>query len=115
MLKALAALSSLALCACAMPPMSPEQADRYWQMQLEQQRAYNQQQLEAQRAMVNRQPAIQAPQPFQPARLQAFWTGRMQQGQSVTGTFGFNCEYNYAGKTFWRMFSGSCPSSIDVQ
>lgn len=36
-------------------------------------------------------------------------------GQSVTGVAGMNCEYQYAGQKFWRMYQGSCPSSIDVR
>lgn len=47
--------------------------------------------------------------------LKAFWTGRSELGQSVTGSSGTNCEYNYAGNTFWRMYRGACPSSVDVQ
>lgn len=46
---------------------------------------------------------------------QAFFTGRMQMVQTVTGQSAWNCEYNYAGHTFWRTFIGSCPYSIDVQ
>jgi hypothetical protein len=44
----------------------------------------------------------------------AFWTGRMEQAQSVTYQMVWNCEYNYAGQTFWRAFRGSCPSSVEV-
>jgi hypothetical protein len=44
----------------------------------------------------------------------AFWTGRMETGQSVTGRFVYNCEYNYAGNTFWRAFGSYCPSSVEV-
>lgn len=107
--------AALALAGCALPPMSPEQAAHMRQMQLEQQRAYNAQMLEAQKAITNRQPAQQqSVQPFTSA-VQAFWTGQMRQAQSVTGVVGFNCEYNYAGRTFWRMFAGSCPSAVAVQ
>jgi hypothetical protein len=45
----------------------------------------------------------------------AFWTGRMVQVQTVTYQMAWNCEYNYAGQTFWRVFKTSCPSSIEVQ
>jgi len=44
----------------------------------------------------------------------AFWTGRMEQAQTVTYQIVWNCEYNYAGNTFWRAFRGSCPSSVEV-
>ena len=44
----------------------------------------------------------------------AFWTGRMEQAQSVTGQYVWNCQYMYAGNTFWRAFAGSCPSSVEV-
>ena len=49
------------------------------------------------------------------ATVTAFWTGKQVQAQTVTNQFGWNCEYNYAGKTFWRTFVGSCPSSVQVQ
>lgn len=45
----------------------------------------------------------------------AFWTGQQQQVQTVTGTYAWNCEYNYAGQTFWKVFTGSCPPSIEIQ
>ena len=51
----------------------------------------------------------------QPTGYIATWTGKQQIAQSVTGASGFSCEYNYAGRTFWRMFTSSCPSSIQVQ
>lgn len=54
-------------------------------------------------------------QPVQPPAQQAFWTGRSQIGQSVTGAIGTNCEYQYAGQKFWRMYQGGCPSSVDVR
>jgi hypothetical protein len=44
----------------------------------------------------------------------AYWTGASQIATSVTGRVGFNCEYNYAGRTFWVMFEGSCPSRVNV-
>ena len=44
----------------------------------------------------------------------AFWTGQMNYVQSVTGMYVMNCQYMYAGNIFWRAFSGSCPSSIQV-
>jgi hypothetical protein len=45
----------------------------------------------------------------------AYWTGKQTQVQTVTYQVGWNCEYNYAGRTFWRTFVGSCPSSVQVQ
>lgn len=46
----------------------------------------------------------------------AFWTGRMEQVTTVTYKIGWRCEYNYAGNTFWRVFTGgTCPSSVEVQ
>jgi len=44
----------------------------------------------------------------------AFWTGQVRYGQSVTGAYVANCQYQYAGNYFWRAFVGSCPSSIEV-
>lgn len=44
----------------------------------------------------------------------AFWTGRMEQAQSVTGNTVMNCEYMYAGNTFWRAFAGYCANSVEV-
>ncbi len=44
----------------------------------------------------------------------AFWTGQMRTGQSVTGAFVYNCQYQYAGNYFWRAFSSYCPSSVEV-
>jgi hypothetical protein len=49
------------------------------------------------------------------AAATAYWTGKQQQVQTVTYQSGWNCEYNYAGRTFWRTFVGSCPSSVQVQ
>jgi hypothetical protein len=45
----------------------------------------------------------------------AYWTGKQQQVQTVTYQYGWSCEYNYAGRTFWRTFVGTCPSSVQVQ
>lgn len=45
----------------------------------------------------------------------AVWTGKQEQVITVTYQIAWNCEYNYAGQTFWRVFQGSCPSSIEVQ
>jgi hypothetical protein len=55
--------------------------------------------------------------PAAPAQVgaTAHWTGKQQQVQTVTYQYGWNCEYTYAGQTFWRTFVGSCPSSVQVQ
>jgi hypothetical protein len=45
----------------------------------------------------------------------AFWTGRQEQVQTVTYQFAWNCEYNYAGQTFWKVFKNSCPSSVEIE
>jgi hypothetical protein len=45
----------------------------------------------------------------------AFFTGRQEQVQTVTYQFAWRCEYNYLGRKFWQIFTGSCPSSIEVQ
>lgn len=47
--------------------------------------------------------------------VNAFWTGKQQQVQTVTNQAGWNCEYNYAGQTFWRTYTGFCPASIQVR
>lgn len=55
-----------------------------------------------------------APAPVQLAAT-AYWTGKQTQVQTVTYQSGWTCEYSYAGRTFWRTFVGSCPSSVQVQ
>lgn len=46
----------------------------------------------------------------------AYFTGNMEHVTTVTGRSGVSCEYNYAGSTFWRTFSGSrCPNRIEVE
>lgn len=45
----------------------------------------------------------------------AFWTGRQQMTQTVTYQYVYKCEYNYASQTFWQLFKGYCPSSIELQ
>jgi hypothetical protein len=49
------------------------------------------------------------------AAATAYWTGKQNQVQTVTYQSGWNCEYNYAGQTFWRTFVGTCPTSVQVQ
>jgi hypothetical protein len=55
-----------------------------------------------------------APAPVQ-ITMQAFFTGRMETAQSVTGAYGFNCEYSVNGQKFWRMYVGSCPANVEVR
>ena len=46
----------------------------------------------------------------------ANWTGRQNQAQTVTHQQAINCEYQYAGATFWRLtMAPSCASSVQVQ
>jgi len=47
----------------------------------------------------------------------AYWTGKSEYVTTVTYKQGIKCEYNYAGNTFWRTFTGvsSCPSSVEVE
>ena len=54
-------------------------------------------------------------QPVQTAGVTAMWTGKQHQVQTVTNQFGWSCEYNYAGRTFTRVFTTTCPSSVQVQ
>lgn len=56
-------------------------------------------------------PTISFPQ----AGVTAIWTGNQKQVQTVTNQFGWTCEYNYSGQTFWRTFVSNCPSSVRVQ
>ncbi len=44
----------------------------------------------------------------------AFFTGRSMQVQTVTYQTGWKCQYSYGGNTFWRVFIGYCPNSIEV-
>jgi hypothetical protein len=55
------------------------------------------------------------PAPVQPPSAQAFFTGRSQQVQTVTGGMAWQCEYNYAGQTFALLFTSYCPSSAPVR
>jgi hypothetical protein len=45
----------------------------------------------------------------------AFFTGRMEQVQTVTYQMAWKCEYSYAGQKFWRIFKNTCPSSVEVE
>lgn len=46
---------------------------------------------------------------------QAFFTGQMHMVRTVTNQMAWECQYNYAGQTFWRTFMGSCPPTVEVQ
>lgn len=46
---------------------------------------------------------------------QAFWTGRSEQVQTVTYKWVWQCEYDYLGQKFWRLFERGCASSVEVQ
>lgn len=46
----------------------------------------------------------------------AFWTGKSEIVQTVTNQSGWECQYQYNGQYFTRVFVGStCPSSVQVQ
>lgn len=45
----------------------------------------------------------------------AFWTGKMVPVTTVTYQQAWNCQYNYAGQTFWQVHAGTCPSSVEVR
>lgn len=45
----------------------------------------------------------------------AFFTGMSQPIQTVTYQQGWRCQYNYAGRTFWMVFTGFCPATVEVQ
>ena len=45
----------------------------------------------------------------------AYFTGNMNMVTTVTYQMGYNCEYAYAGQTFWMVFTQYCPASIEVQ
>ena len=44
----------------------------------------------------------------------AYWTGKMEQVQTVTGRMAWNCEYSYNGQKFWRVYANTCPTSVKV-
>jgi hypothetical protein len=84
------------------------------------QAAYQQQQQANTQALTDalRRQSTGAYQPAAPApaaTASAYWTGRQEMSQSVTGAAGWKCEYSYGGQVFWRMFRTSCPSSIAVE
>jgi uncharacterized protein YdeI (BOF family) len=45
----------------------------------------------------------------------AFFTGNQKQVQTVTYQWAWQCEYNYNGTKFFRIFKNSCPSSVEVE
>jgi hypothetical protein len=52
---------------------------------------------------------------FQAHAATAYWTGAQRQVTTVTYQMVWECEYNYQGRVFTRLFQTSCPSSIEVQ
>lgn len=118
-MKAVIALSMLTLVGCATGPMTPEQQAFIKQWAHDRARAADQAAQTPYYKIVTPQQeqttSNQTAPVLGPMTVQAVWTGRSAPAQSVTGSFGTNCEFNYAGKVFWRMFSGTCPSSISVQ
>jgi len=51
-----------------------------------------------------------------PAGGLAVWTGRSRPTFTVAGAVGVDCEYNFMGRSFGRVFAGSaCPPTIEVQ
>lgn len=45
----------------------------------------------------------------------AFFTGRQEMVTTVTYQQAWRCEYNYNGRNLYFIFSGSCPSIVEVQ
>jgi hypothetical protein len=45
----------------------------------------------------------------------AYWTGKQEMVQSVTGQMVWRCEYNYNGQMVYFLFKTSCPSSVEVE
>lgn len=59
-------------------------------------------------------PSHQAPSLNYQSRQEALWTGQQRQVELVSGGYGFSCEYQLYGRTFWRAFREPCPSSVPV-
>ncbi len=45
----------------------------------------------------------------------AYFTGRMEQTTTITGTIGWNCEYDFRGQKFWLFFTNLCPNMVVSQ
>ena len=45
----------------------------------------------------------------------AIWTGRQEQVVTVSGLIAWNCEYQFAGQTFWKVFQNFCPATVEVE
>lgn len=112
-------LMSVCIAGCApMRPMTPEQAAYMQRALAEQQRQQNALAIAQIQAISNNRPNYQPPaQMAMPVQrgVAAVWTGRSEPATSVTGVSGVNCEFDYAGQRFWRMFAGGCPSKFQVQ
>lgn len=50
-----------------------------------------------------------------PQQSVAIWTGQSRSVTTVTGLQGFACGYQYAGQFFERVFTGFCPTTIEIQ
>lgn len=60
-------------------------------------------------------PVMVPPPPSAPAGMQAFFTGRSEQVQTVTGLMAWQCEYHYAGRDFVLLFENYCPPSASIR
>ena len=45
----------------------------------------------------------------------AFWTGKSRPVQTVTYQTAWECEYNYNGQNFTKIFKLTCPSSLTIE
>ena len=45
----------------------------------------------------------------------AFWTGKSRPVQTVTYQTAWECEYNYNGQYFTKVFQSTCPSSVTIE
>jgi hypothetical protein len=64
---------------------------------------------------VNTTPMRAPPVTMQPLSQQAVFTGKGQQVQTVTGQMAWQCQYNYAGQSFYLLMQTYCPFSVPVQ
>ncbi len=60
-------------------------------------------------------PAPMTATPIPGPTRQATWTGQGQQVQTVTGQIAWQCQYNYAGQTFYLLMDGYCPAYTQVR
>ncbi len=64
---------------------------------------------------INTTPMQAPPVTMQPLSQQAMFTGQSQQVQTVTGQMAWQCQYNYAGQSFYLLMQTYCPFSVPVQ